>query len=114
MAKTRIPDPLARRHLVERTMAPAQALRIAEAYLAEGRSVEAVDFLHKAEAADRIQALRREALESGDAFLLRAVAATTGEAARPEEWQQLAEAAAAAGKQAYAAEARRQAERGEG
>ena len=39
MAKSRIPGPLERRHLVERELSPAQALRHAEAYLAAGRSV---------------------------------------------------------------------------
>ena len=42
---TRIPDPLKRRHLVEGDLDPAKALALAEAYLAEGRSQEAVAFL---------------------------------------------------------------------
>lgn len=113
MAKSRIPGPLERRHLVERELSPAQALRIAEAYLAAERSVEAVDFLRKAGADERLEALWTEALESGDAFLLRAVATATGREPRREEWRALAEAATAAGKERYAVEAKRQAERGE-
>ena len=35
MARAQIPDPLSRRHLVEREMPAAQSLQIAEAYLAE-------------------------------------------------------------------------------
>ena len=71
MAKSKIPDPLERRHLLERELPPAQALRLAEAYLAEGRTLEAVDFLRKAEAKDRLAALRAEAVAAGDSFLLR-------------------------------------------
>ncbi len=113
MARSKIPGPLERRHLVERNVGEARALQIAEAYLAEGRSVEAVDFLGIGDAADRLRELRRQAVESGDAFLLRAAAAATGEEPAAEEWRDLADAAAAAGKESYAVEARRQAERGE-
>jgi hypothetical protein len=113
MARSKIPRPLERRHLVERKLGAAQAMRYAEAYLAEGRSVEAIDFLRQAEADDRLQALRREAVASGDLFLLRASAAAMGARPDREEWLALAETAAAAGKDRYAAEARRQAERGE-
>ncbi len=111
MAKSAVPDPLARRHLVERDLDAAQALRIAEAYLAEERSVEAVEFLQKAEAGERLAALREAALASGDVFLLRAVARAMGAAPTREEWQRAADAATAAGLERYAVEARRQVER---
>ncbi len=113
MARSKIPGPLERRHLVERNLGESRALQIAEAYLAEGRAVEAVDFLRIGDATDRLRELRRQAVESGDAFLLRAVAAATGEVPEAGEWRDLADAAAAAGKESYAVEARRQAERGE-
>ena len=45
MAKTKLPDPLRRRHLVEGGVDPGRALQIAEVYLEEGRSIEAVAFL---------------------------------------------------------------------
>jgi len=113
VAQSRIPNPLERRHLVERELPPAQALRIAEAYLEEGRSVEALEFLRKAGAPERLGELRREAIEAGDAFLLRGVTAAGGAAPTREEWLALADAATAAGKLRYADEARRQAQRGE-
>ena len=113
MAKSKIPDPLERRHLVERELSPAQALRLAEAYLAEGRSLEAVDFLRKAGARDRLEAVRAEAIAAGDSFLLRVVATGLGETPDRASWSRLAEAADAAGKQRHAADARRQAARGE-
>jgi hypothetical protein len=113
MARSKIPGPLERRHLVEGKLGAVQAMRYAEAYLAEGRSVEAIDFLRHAEATDRLQDLRREAVASGDLFLLRASAAAMEAQPERDEWLALAEAAAAAGKDRYAAEARRQAERGE-
>ncbi len=45
MAKSAIPNPLERRHLVERDATPEASLRLAEAYLAEGRGWEAIVFL---------------------------------------------------------------------
>jgi len=113
MASSRIPDPLKRRHVIESDQSPAQALALAEAYLEEGRSLEAVIFLSKAEASDRLAELRREAVETGDAFLLRSVVGAQGEHATSAEWSALALAAEAAGKERYATDARRQAARGE-
>jgi hypothetical protein len=104
---------LERRHLVEREIPAPQALRIAEGYLAEGRTLEAVDFLRKAGATEKLGQLRREAVAQGDAFLLRSVAAASGEAPTREEWLALAEGAASAGKQRYVEEGRRQALRRE-
>jgi hypothetical protein len=113
MAKSAIPDPLSRRHLLERELAPAQSLKIAEAYLAEGRALEAIGFLRNAGATERLLSLRRDAVALGDLFLLRMLAAATGREPEREEWLSLAEAADAAGKERYAAEARRYADRGE-
>ena len=113
MARAGIPDPLKRRHLVQRELAPAQALRTAEAYLAQGRELEALDFLVMAGEGEKLAELRQRAREAGDLFLLRAVAQATGEPPDREEWLALAQAADAAGKERYAADARRQAERGE-
>ncbi len=108
----KLPGSIERRHLIERELSNAQALRYAEAYLAEGLEVDAVAFLVKAEATDQIDALRGRSIETGDAFLLRVVASETGIPPKPEEWKALAEAAAHAGKERYAAEALQQAERG--
>jgi hypothetical protein len=109
----KLPDPLSRRHLVERELPAAQALALAEAYLAEGRRGEAVDFLRKAGAKDRLAALRAEAIADGDAFLLRQLAEATASPPTRDEWLALARGAESAGKERYAAEARRQSERGE-
>src|SRR5512145_2923714 len=111
MARAAIPDPLERRHLVERQLDPARALAIAEAYLAEERAQEAVAFLARAQATDRLEEVWRLALEQGDPFLLREVALALGREPDGASWRALAEAAAAAGKDRYAAEARRQEER---
>jgi hypothetical protein len=99
--------------MVESELPGAQAQAVAEAYLAAGRRVEAVDFLRKAGAAERLAALRAEAISDGDAFLLRQLAEAMGSAATRDEWQALARAAESAGKERYAAEARRLSERGE-
>ena len=113
MAKNKIPNPLERRHLIERELPEAQAQAVADAYLAEGRSAEAVDFLRLAGAGDALAALRETAVTEGDAFLLRSVATAMEALPEREEWRRLADAAAAAGKERYAEEARRQAERGD-
>lgn len=113
MARSKIPGPLERRHLVEKQLPAAQALAIAEAYLADGRSVEAVDFLRLAGAAEKLAELRRAAIERGDVFLLRTVATAEERTPAREDWQRLGESAARHGLDRYAVEARRQAERGE-
>ena len=113
MARSAIPGALERRHLVEKELTPAHAQRIADAYVSDGRSLEAVDFLRKVDSADGLQALRARAVEEGDVFLLRGVAQAMGERPSREEWQALAESASTLGKLRYAEEALRQAERGE-
>lgn len=111
MAKVRLPDPLKRRHEVERNLDPARALALAEAYLAADRAVEAVAFLKKAGAQERLQALAEAAVEAGDAFLLREVSVALGSDPDARTWEALAARAEAAGKLMYAEEARRQAAR---
>ncbi|MEM7411977.1 MAG: hypothetical protein AAF430_17240 [Myxococcota bacterium] len=112
MARSKIPGPLERRHLLEKDLGKDQALAIAEAYLAEERHVEAVDFLAIAEAAEPLAELRIRAVGDGNVFLLRAVAAAQEEAPTQEEWERTAAAAESAGFDAYAEEARRYSERG--
>lgn len=125
MASKKIPDPLARRHLLEQELEPARALKIARAYGEEGRVIDAIAFLRKAcggpseapavaEARERLGALRDEAAAEGDAFLLRHAAVALGEEPSAGLWRRAAEAARAAGKERYAAEAARQAARLEG
>ena len=111
MAKTRIPDPLTRRLVVERQLAAPAALALAEAYIAEGRVWDAIAFLVQAEARDRLAELREEATRAGDAFLVRELSKALGEEPTPERWQVVAEAARAAGLERFAAQAQRLAER---
>jgi hypothetical protein len=110
VAKSKIPLSLERRHLLQREVAPPQALAIAEAYLADGRCVEAVDFQRLAEATDKLEALLEEATLAGDPFLVRTVAGALDAAPDAARWRRVADAAEAAGKTLYAADARRQAE----
>lgn len=111
MARGSIPDPLKRRHELERQLDPARALRTAQAYLDAGRLQEAVAFLRKAEARERLEAIREKAIAAGDVFLLREVSAALGGSPNAAHWRAAAQAAAAAGKERYAEEASRQAER---
>ena len=113
MAKSKIPNPLERRHLIEKDLSADKALAIAEAYLADGRVIESLEFLRTAEAGERLGELRRDAIEAGDAFALRAIGAAMEQAPDRGEWEALAAAASRAGKERYAAEATRQAERGD-
>ena len=111
MTKSTIPNPLERRHMIEKDLSDAQALATAEAYLADDRPVEAVDFLAKAHARERLAELRSRAIETGDVFLLRAVARAMDEPPARAEWSATAEAAGAAGRDRDATEARRQLDR---
>lgn len=108
MAKTKIPDPLTRRHLVEGQLDPTKARAIADAYLAADRAQEAVAFLKRAEAQDALEDVFQQAVEAGDAFLLREVAGALRRDPDAATWEQLARAADASGKDRYAREARRQ------
>lgn len=108
MSDVKLPDPLKRRHLVEKDLDPKSALEIAEAYMDSERTVEAVDFFAKAKASARLDELREHAIASGDVFLFQSVVRATGETPDRESWSRLAEAADGAGKERYAVLARRQ------
>jgi hypothetical protein len=114
MAKSVVPGPLERRILLEKELDPGHALRIAEAYLAEERAAEALAFLQRADAGERMRAILADAVASGDAFLVREACAALGRPPTSAEWQSVAEAARTAGKLRYAEQAHRQQGRGEG
>jgi len=111
MAKSVLPDPLERRHLIERELTPAAASKIAEAYLAEERVWESIAFLLKAGARDRLLELAEQASRAGDSFLVRELCRAAGQAPTPEGWSETAGAARAAGKDLFAAQAQRLADR---
>jgi hypothetical protein len=111
MAKSAIPNPLERRHLIERELTPAAALKIAEAYLAEERVWEAITFLVKADARDRLLELAEQASQAGDAFLVRELCRAAGQEPTRDGWRETAAAARAAGKELFAAQAQRLADR---
>lgn len=98
MAQTNLPDALSRRHLLEGTLEASKALSIAEAYLAVGREIEAVDFFERAGARDALGELRDLGCERGDVFLVRVVSRALGEEPPPELWKKVGEAALAAGR----------------
>jgi len=112
MARSRIPNPLDRRHLIEKKATESQSLQIAEAYLAEGRRIEALDFLAKANATERLSELRNAAVEAGDVFLLRAVARAMKQPPTLDEWRSIAATAAKAGRELDASAAQRRLDRG--
>lgn len=108
---TRIPDPLKRRLVIENEHDERRALALAEAYLSEGRMLEALIFLRRAKAHERLEELLEEGVAQGDAFLVREAAAALEREVGGATWRRVAEAASELGKDAYAAEASRQAER---
>jgi hypothetical protein len=109
LAKPKIPNPMERRHLIEREIDQERSLAIADAYLEDGRAAEAVIFLSKAGAEDRLEALAGDAVSEGDAFLLAQLAPVLARPPSAERWTRLAEQAEAAGKERYAEMARRHA-----
>jgi len=113
MARSSIPNPLERRHLVENELDSKSASKIAQAYLAVGRKNEALDFLVKADDQETLSRLVVEAVSDGDPFLLQAIARLTGDEPDRETWNRCAQAAESNGKIRYAATARRNAARSE-
>jgi hypothetical protein len=111
VATRKLPDALERRHLIEKDLAPAQALKLAEDYLAQERVVESLVFLKKAGAEERLRALAEQAKLDGDVFLMRQVATWLGASPTAEEWRVAAGVAHERGKLRYAADAERQAGR---
>ena len=99
MARSNLPDPLAKRHLLEAELEPAKARALADGYLALSREIEAIDFLKRANATEVLEALQQTALERGDVFLLRRVAQALERDPSREQWRVLASAAAAAGRE---------------
>ncbi|MCR9096748.1 MAG: hypothetical protein NXI30_21205 [bacterium] len=107
MANVKLPDPLARRHLLEGKIDAAKARAIGEAYLAAERELEAIDFLARGDAGGVLASLQAVALERGDVFLFRAAAGAAGATIEASTWSQLAEVASAAGRERDAETAKR-------
>ena len=96
--------------MLEKPMDAKHAGLVADAYLEGDRTVDALAFLAKAGDSERLQDIANQAIEAGDAFLLKAVLDEQGaELHDPEPWTRLAEAAEASGKTQYATRARRMA-----
>ncbi|MFK7897618.1 MAG: hypothetical protein AB8G23_17410 [Myxococcota bacterium] len=107
MAKIKLPDSLARRHLLEGKLDAKKARAIADAYLEQGREIEAIDFLSHAEATDELGQLQKAALERGDVFLMKAASAALGDEPSSQTWRDLATAATAKGRERDAESAAR-------
>jgi len=107
LAQTKLPDPLARRHLLEGNLDSGKALALAELYLEQGREIEAIEFFGKAGARDALVALQEVAIERGDVFLMKSASTALDEEPSVERWQSLADAAVAAGRSHDADAARR-------
>ncbi len=98
MARKKLPDPLARRHLLEGNLDPAKAAAIGQAYLEADREVEAVDFLARGEQSETLETLRATAIERGDVFLVRLVSGALDEELDAATWRRVGEAARAGGR----------------
>jgi hypothetical protein len=113
LAKKKLPNPLEHRHLLERDLDAGEAVAYADVYIEEDRPLDAVEFLAKAGASERLSELAETAIREGNAFLLKRIFAVQGLEAGQESWQRLAEAAEANGLESYARAARRLAEVGD-
>jgi len=111
MARPLLPDPLKRRHLLAAELAPERARELAEAYLSEGRIVDAIAFFAKADDRPGLEAIREQAIASGDVFLLREASVALRQPIGPDVWAAIGDAAERAGLDGYAEEARRQRDR---
>lgn len=98
MAGKKLPDALARRHLLEGELDASKAAAYADAYLEAGQEIDAIDFLAKAGDTGRLAALQDAAVERGDVFLMRAASRGLGDEPSVERWTELAEAARSAGR----------------
>lgn len=98
MSKIKLPDALARRHLLEGNLDAKKARAIADAYLEEDREIEAIDFLARADAPDVLARLQKAALDRGDVFLMKAASAALGDEPASQTWRDLASAATAKGR----------------
>jgi hypothetical protein len=107
VARSKLPDPLEKRHLLEGDLDPARARALGETCLEAGREIDAVAFLAVAGVHDALRSLQEQALARGDVFLMRAASSALGEEPVSETWRSLAETASAAGRDADAETARR-------
>jgi len=99
LAKTKLPDPLSRRYLLERELDPTKARALADAYLEAGREVESIEFFVRAQAEEPLRALQTAAVERGDVFLMKMASAALDEEPTAEVWRALQQAASAAGRE---------------
>jgi hypothetical protein len=99
LAKTKLPDPLSRRYLLESELDPAKARALADAYLEAGREIEAIEFFARAGAEEPLRALQGAAIGRGDVFLMKMASAALDEEPTSETWQTLQRAATAAGRE---------------
>jgi hypothetical protein len=99
LAKTKLPDPLSRRHLLGGEMDAAKAKELAQLYLDAGREIEAIEFFAKAGDREALVAQQEIAVGRGDVFLMKAASAGLEEEPSAARWQALADAAVAGGRQ---------------
>ena len=94
-----IPDALGRRHVLYEQDVPAQQkVAAAEAYLAEGRLEEALEFYGHADDRAALEKMKAAALESGNAYLLGRVFDFENDLVGPADWEALAARAESLGR----------------
>ncbi|MHC5057865.1 MAG: hypothetical protein ACYTKD_24625 [Planctomycetota bacterium] len=102
----RLPRPLRRREILYGIDTPPETLSgLADAYLQEGLVFDAVDFFAQAGDRDGLGHVKKLAIETGDAFLLRGVKEAVPDLVEKADWDELARAAKSLGKDAYAGRA---------
>ena len=90
----RLPRPLRRREILYGADTPPETLSaLADSYLNEGLVFDAVEFFAQAKDREGLAHIRKIALETGDAFLLRRVKETMPDLIEKSDWDELARAA---------------------
>ena len=74
-------------------LSPQEADRQGDALFAAGRVAEAMMFYERSKTQDRLEKVKKHAIQNGDAFFLNLVAKLAPESVTPEEWRETGERA---------------------
>ena len=103
----RLPGPLKKRQLVYGGKTPPEELSAwGRTYIEQGNAADALEFSGAARDLEGLAKIAQTAIEEGDAFLLWGVQRAAPELVSSRDWERLARAADALGKDAFAARAR--------
>ncbi len=103
----RIPDPLKRREVLYGESPAESLVEHGKAYEEEGKIDEALQFYTYAKDAEGLRRVKRKAIETGNAFLLKAVARELPDEVGEDDWKMLITSAEKLGMELYAEQGRK-------